>query len=228
MVSGIDLFDLLQLLSISKSNKVIEIDCVAGKGVIYIENGDIVHAQLDDVTGEDAVYTCLTDTVLNYRELPYASIDNRTVNSTTTFLLLEAARRKDERDLRIGKERNNEITPNDRVRGDVKRMEEILVSRIGQIKSVTGVILARPNGEVMAGIGDHINSLKTLTSRMVGVGGQLKELFRCDRMETIVVNTVDDKKILIANLKTAFLGVLINEEGMVDLIKADIIRILKG
>ncbi len=65
-------------------------------GMIYLKDGNIIHAELDEIKGEEAVYELAiwNDGEFNFE--PDVEPATRTVSKSNTNLLMEAARRLDE------------------------------------------------------------------------------------------------------------------------------------
>jgi hypothetical protein len=88
--------DIVQLMSVSGKSGVFQLTDGPLTGQIYLVNGQIVHAQLEDTQGEDAVYALA---IWNKGEFKFelgVQTEARTVTKSNTNLLMEAARRLDE------------------------------------------------------------------------------------------------------------------------------------
>jgi hypothetical protein len=88
--------DIIQLISVSGKTGVFHLTDGALKGQIYLNDGKIVHAELDDVAGEEAVYTLAIWSQGDFRFEPGTATEHRTISKSNTNLLMEAARRLDE------------------------------------------------------------------------------------------------------------------------------------
>lgn len=229
MIAGLNLFDFVQFLSMSKASKVLEFEFEGGKGKLYVENGAIVHAESNEQVGEEAACRCLAEEAVVFKEHPWMPVKERSVSHTTTHLLLEAARLKDEK--LAGKGPTKLTKPfslaTGHVQGGKERKGDIVVSKVGQINFVDSVILIKSKGELIACYGESVNDLKSLTAIMSDTGKQLQTHLDCNRMDSILIQTMDEKKVLIVNLKSALLCVLILKEGNSDLIKSEIIKIVR-
>jgi len=88
--------DIIQLVSVSGKTGVFTLKNGAAAGEIFLRKGQIVHAQLGDLKGEQAVYALAIwregDFVFN----PGQESDLTTIQKSNTNLLMEAARRIDE------------------------------------------------------------------------------------------------------------------------------------
>ena len=88
--------DIIQLISVSGKTGVFHLTNGPLAGEIYLNDGKIVHAQLDDVTGEEAVYALAMWSQGDFRFDPGVATELRTITKSNTNLLMEAARRLDE------------------------------------------------------------------------------------------------------------------------------------
>jgi hypothetical protein len=88
--------DIIQLISVSGKTGVFHLTDGNLKGQIYLNDGKIVHAELDDVAGEEAVYALAIWSQGDFRFDPGVATEHRTISKSNTNLLMEAARRLDE------------------------------------------------------------------------------------------------------------------------------------
>ena len=88
--------DIIQLVSVSAKTGVFHLADGHLKGQIYLHDGRIVHATLDDISGEEAVYALAIWNQGDFRFEPAPASEIRTISKSNTNLLMEAARRLDE------------------------------------------------------------------------------------------------------------------------------------
>ena len=88
--------DIIQLISVSGKTGVFHLTDGPLKGQIYLHDGKIVHAQLEDAVGEEAVYTLAIWSQGDFKFEPGTGTELRTISKSNTNLLMEAARRLDE------------------------------------------------------------------------------------------------------------------------------------
>jgi hypothetical protein len=88
--------DIIQLISVSGKSGVFQLVDGAHRGQIYLHEGKIVHAELEDASGEEAVYALAIWSQGDFRFEPGAATPLRTISKSNTNLLMEAARRLDE------------------------------------------------------------------------------------------------------------------------------------
>jgi hypothetical protein len=88
--------DIIQLVSVSAKTGVFHLTDGPLKGQIYLHDGRIVHATLDEISGEEAVYALAIWNQGDFRFEPAPASEIRTISKSNTNLLMEAARRLDE------------------------------------------------------------------------------------------------------------------------------------
>lgn len=92
----IELFDYIQLIALTGRDKAIIVSTRQGMGRIWFEHGDISHVIYGEERGEKAFYKILAANQGVFREAFFRSPPTRTVNRQSMYLLMEAARLKDE------------------------------------------------------------------------------------------------------------------------------------
>ena len=96
-VDKIDLLEYVQLLLLNGRRIVLEVSSTEGmKGLIFVDRGEILHAICGDLRGEDALYKCLTFKSGTFSTRPWQEPEEVTINRSAMFLLVEAARKKDD------------------------------------------------------------------------------------------------------------------------------------
>jgi len=88
--------DIIQLISVSGKTGVFHLTDGAHKGEIFLHEGKIVHAQIEEIQGEEAVYALAIWNQGEFRFEPGVATEARTISKSNTNLLMEAARRLDE------------------------------------------------------------------------------------------------------------------------------------
>ena len=88
--------DIIQLVSVSGKTGVFHLVDGHLKGQIYLHEGRIVHAQLDEISGEEAVYALAIWNKGDFKFEPAPPSEIKSISKSNTNLLMEAARRLDE------------------------------------------------------------------------------------------------------------------------------------
>jgi DNA-binding response OmpR family regulator len=97
-LSEMSVVDLLQTIDVSRKSGVLSLTSIDGdEGMISFDSGAVIHAAVEDLGGEDAVYRLLLwrEGMFDL-EFQRVSLVERTVHRTTQALLMEGMRRLDE------------------------------------------------------------------------------------------------------------------------------------
>ncbi len=88
--------DIIQLVSVSGKTGKFLLSRDADRGLIYLKNGQMVHATVSDLVGEEAVYSLAIWNQGDFQFTPGEEPERQTITKSNTNLLMEAARRLDE------------------------------------------------------------------------------------------------------------------------------------
>lgn len=92
----IQLHDVIQLVSVSGKSGLFHLKKGNEEGKIYLKNGNIVHAEVGELKGEEAIYTLAVWSEGEFNFEPDVECQEETIKKSNTNLLMEAARRLDE------------------------------------------------------------------------------------------------------------------------------------
>lgn len=95
-VSGMSLADIIQVKGNNRDSGCLVIEHLGKSGMIFLREGEVVHAEQDSLSGEEAFYAIMGWTGGTFRTEPKVATTSRTINQVLGFLLLEAFRRIDE------------------------------------------------------------------------------------------------------------------------------------
>jgi Domain of unknown function (DUF4388) len=88
--------DIIQLVSVSGKTGVFVLTSANQTGEIFLRDGEIVHAVVGSIQGEEAVYELAILQEGEFVFKPGVDTKDRTIRKSNTNLLMEAARRIDE------------------------------------------------------------------------------------------------------------------------------------
>jgi CheY-like chemotaxis protein len=92
----VGLQDVIQMECLGRNSSILEIHNDQVRGRIYIENGSLIHAMVGGETGERALQQLLALAGGSFELLPFEPPPQRTIEGQWEFLLMEAARVRDE------------------------------------------------------------------------------------------------------------------------------------
>ncbi len=134
-LQDLSLPNVLQIICLERQRVAIMLRRNAESGAIYFEDGEIVHAAVGRLVGEEAVYQLLTWTEGNFRTTTDVKIERRTIRSRWDQLLMEGMKRLDEL------ERDRASQPNKLTAAEVEhdaRLENemlLLMSRLDSLRA---------------------------------------------------------------------------------------------
>lgn len=96
-VAGVGLTDVIQIKALSGLNSALRVKDGDQQGIIYFENGRIVHAICDDLEGEEAFYQIMEFTGGLLDSISVTNLPAHTIKSPVEALLMEGVRRLDEK-----------------------------------------------------------------------------------------------------------------------------------
>jgi len=88
--------DIIQLVSVSGKTGMFTLVRGSERGYIYLRAGQMVHARVGDLVGEEAVYALAIWSSGDFQFSPGEEPDSVTIEKSNTSLLMESARRLDE------------------------------------------------------------------------------------------------------------------------------------
>ena len=88
--------DIIQLVSVSGKTGKFTLTRDSDRGFIYLKNGQMVHAMVGDLIGEEAIYSLAIWNQGEFQFNPGEEPERQTITKSNTNLLMEAARRLDE------------------------------------------------------------------------------------------------------------------------------------
>ena len=92
----VGLQDVLQMECLARSSSVLEISTSQARGSVFIQEGQIIHAQVGKLAGEEAFNHLMALAGGNFNLKPFSEPPARTISGSWEFLLMEAARKRDE------------------------------------------------------------------------------------------------------------------------------------
>jgi len=144
--------DIIQLVSVSGKTGVFHLSDATHRGDIWLHEGRIVHAETEDLSGEEAVYALAIWRVGEFRFEASAAAPRQTIQKSNTNLLMEAARRLDEWRVLSKKIPSVDLVPefvileNREGQINLNTMEWLLLSKIDGQRSVRQIAAAAGMG----------------------------------------------------------------------------------
>ena len=142
------LADIVQLVAVSGKTGMFALTRGAEQGAVYIQNGQITHAKVNETGGEDAIYALALWNEGQFQFSAGIEPEVRTITRSNTNLLMEAARRSDEWKILSKKIATTDAVPQLVCREGLSEpvtltpMEWLIVTGIDGIKSIEEIARA--------------------------------------------------------------------------------------
>src|SRR5580692_4640828 len=92
----VSLQDVIQMECLNRNSSILEVNAGKWQGEIFIKDGSIIHAHADDRNGEAALNKILALKGGEFSLRPFTAPPVQTIDGSWEFLLMEAARARDE------------------------------------------------------------------------------------------------------------------------------------
>src|ERR1700733_5233046 len=92
----VSLQDVIQMECLNRNSSILEVNAGKWQGQIFIKEGNIIHAQAAERNGETALNKILSLKGGEFSLRPYAEPPRQTIDGPWEFLVMEAARARDE------------------------------------------------------------------------------------------------------------------------------------
>jgi CheY-like chemotaxis protein len=135
MLRKVGLQDVIQMECLGRNSCVLEISNPQVSGRLYIEEGNLIHAILGNLTGEKALQRLLSLAGGAFQLLPFEPPSQRTISGPWEFLLMEAARVRDEsaQDAANGTETGDGTSPDAEPDSHTMVVETLISSEQGEV-----------------------------------------------------------------------------------------------
>ncbi len=91
-IEYIRLIDLIQVSCLAKMSHVIKVDSPAATGMVYLDSGNVVHAESGETTGEEGFFKLLQWEMGRFETLALPEGVSASINRPWEYLLIQAIR----------------------------------------------------------------------------------------------------------------------------------------
>lgn len=187
-LESVNLADLIQLACLEGNKRVLDVKTLNGMGKIYFAKGEIVHAETENLSGQEAFFEIMTWPA---GEVTFKNGDTniQSIDMSWNFLLIEALRKKDEG--------GNSVAYNNKTTEVLVVDDSPLISKaIRKILKELGNKVAgeAPNGkEALKFMESHAPDLITLDINMPVMGGDvtIKHIMIRSPAPVVLVSGID-------------------------------------
>lgn len=237
-IVGLGLADVIQINHHNRFSGCIAVESTAGNGLLFFRDGEIIHAEEGERTGEDALCEILDWPPGKFRLQPNVTTTRSTIQKTAQHLLLDAHRVLDER--RAGRtppaipmtpavaaaQAQAQAAASASTSRQPMRASEVLE----RLKRIPGVQYAALHGKDGTQVGDDSYEAEMLGGQAIFlsmIGNQLGTIFQAGAILSAAVHGAT-KHLLLFATKSHFLSVIVKGEVAPGPIEAEIRKVLSG
>ncbi|MDT8272562.1 MAG: DUF4388 domain-containing protein, partial [Desulfomonilia bacterium] len=143
-ITGLQLPDLIQMNCLSQITTALYVTKGQRNGCVYFEDGQITHAEVGAVEGEEALFSILSWSTGSFKFIGGIKAPRITISSNWEYLLIEGMRKADEMSLALerGEIDEKEIAP-------IDESTRMLVKNISSLNDCTGIVIMTSEGETL-------------------------------------------------------------------------------
>lgn len=214
-VAGLSLTDVIQLKGHNKYTGAISVEYGESKGVIYFVDGEIIHAEQGDETGEQAIYEIIKWPGGTFNIHPEMTSNVCTIHYRTDFLLLEALRRLDEESAGATAYKSAAPAVNPR------RTMSKIAARLQQINNITYAVLLDKQGAPVQDSSIEAVALAAKGVFLATTGSSIGELMGLGEVKAAVVHTTN-YNLLLYDSKQHYLSIAVKPDCSLENVEAEI------
>ena len=143
-ITGLQLPDLIQMNCLSQMTTALFVNKDERKGCIYFEDGQITHAEVGAIDGEEALFTILSWSTGSFKFMGGMKAPRNTIATNWEYLLIEGMRRADEMSLALerGEIEDSDFAP-------VDESTRALVKNLSSLNECTGIAIVKSAQEIL-------------------------------------------------------------------------------
>jgi predicted regulator of Ras-like GTPase activity (Roadblock/LC7/MglB family) len=219
-VAGLSLTDVIQLKGQNRYTGCITVEYGEQKGAIHFADGEIIHAELGEETGEEAIYRIIKWPGGIFNIHPEITSNVCTIHYRTDYLLLEALRRMDEEaagTFGSGGDAGPAVTP--------RRTMSKLAARLQDIEAVTYAVLLDKEGSPLQDNSIEAVALAAKGLFLATTGNRFGDLMGLGKIKATAVQT-RNYHLLMYDSKQHYLSIAVKPESNLDSIEREIKAVL--
>ena len=220
-IAGLALPDVLELSAQNRFSGCISVYCDISSGLLFFRDGELVNAELDGKTGEEAFLEIVRWPTGTFRLQPNVATTRQTIQRSWRFLLMEVHRMADE--ARAGL--TPRPTPPDPAEAAKAEGSTRTVDRIQQVPGVTRSVILTKHGERLGDDGYEAEKLAGEAAYLTLVSRRLGEIFGAGPIVAAMVQGTH-QHLLHLTSKQHDLSVLVEGSAQPGLVEAEIRKLL--
>jgi predicted regulator of Ras-like GTPase activity (Roadblock/LC7/MglB family) len=223
-VAGLTLSDVIQMNAMNRFSGGITVHYRQKTGVIFFRDGEIIHAEQGESSGETAFYEILRWPGGKFNLQPKVTTTSLTIREGWKFLLLEACRLADEsRNRPLDQQQFPERSSSGGSGGN--GMNATVSEKLSHIPGVDLAVLLTKEGTPVGDTGYAAENLAARTIYLAMIGDRLGGIFG---VGTVKAATLQGKTehLLLFESKSHYLSIAVNGESQPGVVEAEVRKAL--
>jgi len=220
-VAGLGLSDLLQLNAQNRFSGCFRIRHGDSLGLIFFRDGEIVHAELGERSGEEAIGDILGWQTGRFAVEPNVMTARRTIQKRIEHLLLESSRVLDERRIPGGSRLRAPAAAGASGAAPPAAGAAVAVEKVRKVAGVAHAVILTRDGRRVGGDGYEAEVLTGQAVYLAMVGAEFGRIFQAGEFRFASVRGTANHLLIFAT-KSHYLGVLARPDGDIGAIDASI------
>ncbi|HEY6001699.1 MAG TPA: DUF4388 domain-containing protein [Anaeromyxobacter sp.] len=223
-ISGLGLSDIIQLDVVNRFSVCIDVQYEGLQGLIFLRDGEVIHAERGELTGEAAFYEMVSWPGGRFSHKENVATTRRSIQKSCQFLLLEAHRLMDERRESPPVNHARPAAPAAAPAARPSSPAEVLRT----LREIPGVVQVVIQGKDGAGVGDEGYEGEIVRGQaqyVAMVGRQLGEKLQAGALHAVVVRGTT-RHVLLLVAKSHLVTVLVDGEAQVGAVEGAVRKAL--
>lgn len=216
-IAGLGLSDVIQLNVVNRFSGCIDVQFEDRRGLIFLKDGEIVHAEQGDTSGETAFYEIVSWPAGRFSHQENVATTRSTIRKSCQFLILEAHRLMDERRA----DRATRTAPPPLPAAPAPRATSA-AALLQALRAIPGVLFAVIQGKDGGRIGDDSYQGEVLAGQALYVamiGRQMAERLQAGEAHSAVVHGTD-RHVVLFTTRSHLIALLVNAAAQVGAVEA--------
>lgn len=214
--SGLMLSDVIQLNGHNRFTGCISIEYDKHLGLIYFRDGEIIHAEDGNVSGEDAFYSIIFWPGGKFQLQPKITTTSYTIRQSMNYLLLEAHRLMDEKQAK--NEENNKT-------GESKDNKKTSVEKFQNIAGVEHALLLNRSGVPESDDSFEAEGFAAQAIYLATFGNQLGGIFGVGNVKSAAIQS-KQKHLLLFDSNDQYLSISISGDRPLGAVEIEIRKLM--
>lgn len=227
-LSGLSLADILQIKAHNRFSGSISVTHDDQQGVLFFSGGELVHAEQGQSAGEEAVYQILAWPSGSFSLQADEQPEQRTIQFSLGFLLLEAHRRMDEQKQQNGDTLADAIAVSERRKQprpdqptEPHRTRSAAAARVVKVDGVTDAVLLDKQGHPVQDDSAAARELAAAVHALADTGAYLSALLGMGELRSAAVQS-GHAGLLLYDSRQHYLGIALGVNSRLETVERGI------